>query len=389
MDEKEINKKSIFNSYVFIAILLLFLIKPAYFSEFLWINKLYKYAGLAITSIAFVYSTFYTKKSFATIWYYIFFGIILISTIFNDGNTYAFFNSILPTFGLCLLFDIYLKKNPKALFKAFTVLEIYIYINIITILLFNNGMYKSGVYYENWFLGYKNIQIRTILPIVCMSMINSYIVFDKINIRTMFLLIISAVTFILIKSSTALVGFSVFLLLFYKYHKVKKKIPKILSVNFFLLITSILFYIISVLKLQNLFEFFIVGILHKDLSFNGRMKIWDMAFSFLKTKPFLGYGYLTGEDFQKIFNSFFYTHPHNYYLYILMTGGIVLLIALIIGLLYANKSIIKSNNKIYSRIVLFTIISFLVMGITESITSTVLLYPIFVLAMNCNEISNL
>lgn len=388
MVEKKLTDKAFFNNSFFAAIILLIFIKPAYFSHIQLFGKFYKYAEIFITSLMLFYSFFCKKKTFSTIWYYLFFGIMLLSTVLNNKSLYDFSNGILSTIGLCVFFDLYIKKNPKTLFKAFTILELYIIINFITIILFPTGMYKSGVYYENWFLGYKNIQIRTILPIICISIINSYMRFDRLNLKTKVLLVICIITFILTKSSTALVGFFIFLILFLKYHD-NKPLPKILNIKFAILTTSILFSMISILKLQNLFKFFIVDILNKDITFSGRIIVWDKAINFISAKPIIGYGYTTGEQFQTIFNSIFFTHPHNYYLYILMTGGLLLLAIIIIGLLHVDKAISKSENSKYGKVILFTIISFLIMGITESITSTVLLYPIIILGMNSDKINNL
>lgn len=85
-------------------------------------------------------------------------------------------------------------------------------------------------------------------------------------------------------------------------------------------------------------------------------------------------------------NNDYFAHPHNYLLYIIFTGGLLLFAVIMLGYYWANKSLKKTSMSIYSKVILFTLLSFFLMGLTESLTGTVFIYPMLILAMNVDKI---
>lgn len=390
---KTINRKKqnkdIYHNKVVISLLLLLLVEPAYFAQINTIDTIFKIGSL-ISTIFLLITLFSQKISKTSLWILAFFGTIFFTTILGSSNLLEYMKRYFPLLAACLVFERWIHKSPETLVDAFSILEIWIYVNFITILLFPNGMYQSELYSANWFLGYKNPQIRTILPIICMSLIRSYWKYDKISIRTFLLIIISALSLIMIDSSTSLIGFTIFILLLVIYHKKNKRLPKIFTLKNALLVTIILFLVLVVFQLQEFFSYLIVDILGSDLTFHTRSQLWVMAIDLIKKKWLFGYGYLVARDYQALFgNHLYYTHPHNYFLYIAFTGGIVLLYVLLKAFLKANKALNNSIESIYSKIVLFTLISFLIMGLAEALTDTVLLYPMLILGMEAERLARL
>ena len=79
-------------------------------------------------------------------------------------------------------------------------------------------------------------------------------------------------------------------------------------------------------------------------------------------------------------------HPHNYFLHILIQGGIIGFILLLNVIFTADKSIRRTKNNLSKYIVSSGIISFYIMGITESLTAALLMYPMYILLGNINYI---
>lgn len=67
------------------------------------------------------------KKPRGLVWISTFYGVILFSTIINSGSIQNCIGSICSSLTMCLIFVLWLDKNPDTLLNAFAVLEIYIY----------------------------------------------------------------------------------------------------------------------------------------------------------------------------------------------------------------------------------------------------------------------
>lgn len=381
--------KSIFGNRLFLTVILLFLLEPAYLGQFLIIDKIYTWGSFGVTLMLILFVVVYRIFYLDLTWVILFYGVLFISTFLNGGELYSFMKSEFPGFAMCLVFVIWLHKNPRLLIKSLSIYEIFVYINLMTIILQPDGLYNNGMYSHCWFLGYKNPMIRTILPVICTSLISSYFECARINFKTTILLICSSITFLLNDSATSLVGMAVFLTALFIFHKKEKPLPKIINLLSGIVVTAVGFVMIIVMNMQYLFSYIINGVLGRDLTFTTRVNIWSKTLDMIADKFILGHGYLNGKQFSSIYGNMYATHPHNYYMYILMQGGVVLLAILLIGFIFANKKLNKTMNTVYSKIILFGIVSFLVMGLSESLVSTVLLYPLLILALNADKIENL
>ena len=383
-ENEVVNEKKfyIYRSRLLLSIFLLILIEPAYFLTIESIHRIYWVGKFLVFIVVCMMIMLTQKKPRGLVWISTFYGVILFSTIINSGSIQNCIGSICSSLTMCLIFVLWLDKNPDTLLNAFAVLEIYIYINLVTILAYPNGMYNSGLFDQSWFLGFKNPQIRTILPIVCMALIRAYRCRGKITLSAALLVVLNG-------SSTGLVGIAVFVFLLIMFHRKYKKLPRIFNLLTMTMITGGLFLGIMAFQIQDIFSFLIVGVLGKDLNFTHRTGIWNTAIQLIGEKLLFGYGYLGDSDYASLFNFTVATHPHNYLLYISMTGGALLIVVWLAGIVKASRTLNENISSIYCKVILFTLCSFLVMGLTESLVSTELLYPMFVLGMKADKISNL
>lgn len=372
-----------------VSSMLLLLVEPAFFSTLKMIDKLYTYGGFLCVVFLIVLFLLQFKLNKINTWIFLFFSTSFLSTVIGSHNLYLFLGANYASLGMCLLFAICLEKDPAVLIESFSVLEIFVYINLITVLVYPEGMYNNGMYDYNWFLGYKNSQIRTILPILSMSLINSYKKFGYISFKTWTLICAVIITMLRIHSATAVVGIFVFLFILLMFHQTGKKLPKFVSLKNGVLATVILFLLIIVLKLQDIFQYLIVNILGKDLTFTSRSSYWDYTLLLIRQQPIWGYGYFSGDDYAKLFSNRYMTHPHNYIMYILMSGGLVLLAVVFWGYWNANKTLEAYSDDVCNKIILFTLFSFLIMGLMESLVGTILLYPMLILGMKADKIASI
>lgn len=378
---------SLYNNKYLVGFMLLVFVVPAYFVRVPIVLTTYRYLGFACLIVLLLFVIKGRKVSPPFLWIYGFYGVIFLTTLINKGNLWLFVCENYASFGLCILFALMLEKKPSVLLSATKVLDILVYINLITMLIFPKGMYFVTDK-AHWFLGYKNTLSRIMLSIICLALIRAYYSFGKIKLDAIILISCAVLTLILAGSATSLIGFSIFALLLSIFHHKRRGLPKIFSLLTGLIVTVTIFIAMLFFNFQQYFSFFIENILGKDLTLTRRIAVWQMALNKIFHKPIIGYGYLTGSEYVEMFERDTYTHPHNYYLYILMTGGIVLAAVLLFGYLYANRVLNNSMSTIFSKIIMFTLIAFLIMGLTESLVSTVLMYPILILAMNADKLKD-
>ncbi|MBM6820168.1 O-antigen ligase family protein [Clostridium saudiense] len=353
---------------------------PAYFylnQGFANVIKLYKYSMFMVLVILYLKRKIRISKPGKIILLYLFF--ILLLGIFNK---YFSMDIVLSIF-ICLLFEYGLKeKNNYFLESLYNVLEVLIYANLLSVLIFPQGMYKYAGYSANWLLGYKNPMIRVFLPACAIGLLISYKKYGKFTIRALCLVIVSIITVILVDSSTGIMGLIVFLCIllitkmkfFDKYITLFRAFIIYLIVNFFV-ITGIA---------EKYIGFFIEGILHRSMTFTGRTTTWQNAIEIINKNIYIGIGDYPPE---MMLSSIGGTHPHNYFLYILLQSGIVGILILLFAMKVTDNYIKNSGDKRACNIIVAVIISFYVMGITESLTGATLMYPLYIILGNINRIN--
>lgn len=359
-------KKNTTLTFIFYLFLIFPFFKPMYLTTIPIVNTLYN--GLQILNflIIIIITIKDRKLSKVNALIFIFITILILSTFLNNGNLEEVITSSIRTLSLCFLIDNALRKNPKEFLLAFELLlGFLITINMFTLFLFPDGMYISHVsgYKSNWFLGFKNSHILYILPTLLLSIINSYINSERISKRTIIFFLIAIVSLIKVWSATSLVA--IFMVaIFLVFNKFFRKH----NLNFKFLITTYLvtFFSIIVLRIQNVFRYFIVEILNKDLTFTGRIYIWDYIIDYIKSKPILGYGNeYSAFRFSKGYNFHSY-HAHNIILEILYQTGICgfIVICFIIGAI--SKKLEEFKTNMITKTITFFLFIYLVMMLMEA-----------------------
>lgn len=295
---------------------------------------------------------------------------------------------------LVILFNHYNITKDWNFLKIFVrISEIFIIANLVTILVYPDGMYSTveiideGVGYEkNWLLGYKNPMIRFMLP----ACVVSHVLYGgdkgKKEWRAWGLTIISLVTTLLVDSSTGFGGMLLFILtiLLYKYGdwKLAKKLFTLKNILIVVLLIDFSFIIIQEI---GGFAWIIETVFNRKSDLTGRTDIWRVSIELIKDNPIVGYGANAGDVLAK--NSYAH-HPHNFLLYTLLQGGIIALSLFFATVIKANKSLLNINDSRLKGAVLGGLSSVLIMGITESLTSGFFLFVIFTFCNNKNRDEN-
>lgn len=187
---------------------------------------------------------------------------------------------------------------------------------------------------------------------------------------------------ILVDSSTGVMGLIIFVTVliitqmkfFDKYITLYRGFISYLIVNF-LVITGLA---------EKYIGFLIEGILHRSMTFTGRTTTWERAGEIISKNIMTGIGDYPPDMMLSAIGG---SHPHNYFLYILLQTGIIGVMILLYTTKVTDRIIATVSDKKSCNIIIATIIAFYVMGITESLTGATLMYPLYIILGNIDYIT--
>ena len=360
------NRVSFNMHIVYLLFLVIPIIEPKIFTQFSFLHLLF--VGLNI--IEFIYLLVKTIFSRGTIskvfvgWILYRFYVLFIS-LFSDNFYYLQWGYLtLMICNLILLFDMcrYNGEVQKLVYSISIICLLFIFINLITLLVLPRGIIKSTFFDikdNDWyFLGIKTHFTTMMFPAFATSYI-SYLNKNKFSKFILLSTVIFCVATIFIKMiTTAIIGLLILIILLLSYKITKKSIGyKIWILIILALQISVVFFGLQ----EHLNQFFMI--FSKDASMSSRTEIWESA-----TKTIFGanlFNVLFGNGFEASFVLYDgrLINAHNQFLATIYYVGFFGLIAFLYFLYYLQKNC-DVHNKGYN-VLMCLIISFFVMTITE------------------------
>ena len=344
--------------------------------------------GISISIFFIIILCYLVEKRVSKIFFAIILFIIMgaLSTFNGEYSSIDYFFKIFyRIISIALLTDMSMKYDSE---KTINILYVVFYIlcilNLVSILKYPHGMYISDTQYSNWFFTYDNLHCMILFPAVIVGYLRNYFINKKINISFIILLIIVSYQVYYCFSATTVFCYTLILIYLLISEILKKNVN--VEPNKYLIAFYILFILIVLFRVQNIFNWLIVDVLKKDLTFTGRVYVWDKAIEYIKLHPFLGYGYETTSVISRKLGSPLFTHCHNTILDVMYKGGVFSL-GIFLYLLYlpfSELNKIKSNK--IANFLAFSIFIFLIMFIFESREDKMGLFLVLVIAFNIKYI---
>jgi hypothetical protein len=296
------------------------------------------------------------------LWLYL--GCIAVSTLVREDNLWSLLNYVMTIGIFGILVELSLRDDPiLAINMVVMPLTVLILINFILLCLYPNGLCWGGSYgYSYNFLGIDNFLAPILVPYMFFVVLRSSMVHGTVNWFAYAMVVVSAVSLLLVWSATGLMGLLValvFLLFFYG-----RRWQTLFNFDTALGLGSGMFFSIVVFRLQNIFSFFIEGVLHKGLSFTGRTDIWDKAIAMILESPFLGYGIAQSGKVYRLSKHKYY-HAHNAFLEVMVEGGVFALIAFLLMLERAGRQLLIYRRHPYACLLAAGLMSAAVMTTME------------------------
>lgn len=370
------------------------LMEPRYFFYVSGIKELFKIAVLAITAYLFLdYFAIRRKRSKTTLLIVVYHLYLIAITVIKRGDiSTAVFDSCMFC-GLSILTELVLKRRPQFLFRQLPMLlATEVVINWGTMVLYPGGLYSTTYFANNYFLGYDNQMINIFIPALLFAYLGLLYNKKRNTVRFLFLAVLIAASIVQIWSGASLVLIAMILGGVFSGIINRTRIFNML--NYFLVNISC-FVVIVLLRLQEYFEYFIVVILGKNLTFTGRTYIWDNVISFIKLNPVWGYG-IENQAYRSSKMSiarastkaFSGLHSHDRFLETTYRGGLILLIIYLLILIIAVYYLTKYKERTCSKILALFVFAYLTGMLTEFYRLSYMFFPFLVLSENVDVLDS-
>lgn len=244
-------------------------------------------------------------------------------------------------------------------------LNILVIINLFLMIIFPHGIYStasSGTVTPYYLFGSKNQMVAPILTCLFFEVEKS--TYSKTRISNIVIYCICIIELIIGGSGTGLV-LLFFFIIFSTLHTAHRPMPLLFS----LLVVVLAYICLVILRVQELFSYIIINVLHKSLTLSNRTIIWDSAIDAIKSNPLIGNG-PTESLAANVHIQLSYTErdtfAHNLLLDYLLMGGIIagLLFCCIIFFTYRQYSTYVSIHH-HLSFIWWGIITYLLASIVE------------------------
>lgn len=302
------------------------------------------------------------------------FAVIFFSSVINDRNIRYMITNLSRCLLICVVYLYYMRdeKKQQVLLKTWKVLLIVLVVlDFVTMLKYPNGLYQTDLYTSNWFLGYKTARIVYTLPLMMITTYLDYIRYGRIKAYSFIILILCVINAYLSQATAGAVSLAVYVLLIIflemaqKNSKYKKVLYALLQVRNMLIIYSAIFVIVVLVDNNTVVSYIVENVFGKSGDLTNRTGIWLYCINAYLSKPIIGMGYLTTNEYISLTHLAGGASPHNMVLSILVTAGLIGAISYIL-LFYKS---LKKKSREYEAAelsIVFAIIVTLLLGITSS-----------------------
>jgi O-antigen ligase len=188
----------------------------------------------------------------------------------------------------------------------------------------------------------------------------------------MLLVLACCVTLIMVWCGTALVGLAIALILLFLIYK--RIMSRVLNFTFYFAVYITSFIGIVIFRIQNLFSFVIIDMLHKSLTLSGRTDIWEQAFAIIKQSFWTGYG-VKQYGLYVNYNGTIW-EGHDQILQVMLEGGLISTIFFVLVIILCGARLMKYRKHESSRVLSAFIFVFLIMMLTEQYSDALLFFAL-------------
>lgn len=359
--------------------------KPGYFTQIAFLDRCFDFMKVASFLIVLIGVCFFKcRLSIVSILIGAMQAYLVINTVFHQGEVWTSMVQAFSVVSVILLYELVQEEDVFLSAQLFC-FELVIYINLITELLYPEGMYQTqnGLFVAklNWFLGYYNNHSQYYIPALLMAFLYKERTGKKIRVYAIMTVIFASS--VLAWSGGVLMGLLSMTIVYVLF----KKKSNCFHYYTYWSIHILFFIAIFQLKFQELFRWLLDGVFGKWRSLDVRILLWDRYLSFIQNSLVFGYGVEKGIVRELKSGFHFAMHAHNFLLEIFYQGGIIYFLLMLLIVIIAGKRVYKYRFTLESQIIGVAFLGWCVCTLVEPFT-TPFLMGMFVIAYYSNAQKN-
>ncbi len=357
------------------------LMMPAWLGTFAMIGTLYFLVQLGVF-LALLMLTSVSRISRTNVLVLAIGVLFMGSSLIQGESLSATARKVIPYLGTVMACELWINggRSRQMLRALERLLMAYAWINLATVLLFPDGLYTAvtsdGVsVVKCWFLGYKNPQIRTLLPMLIIMAVIKWNGRDRvISVKFVIHMMMVFLTIWLVDSGTAMLAIAGFAALLLMLARPQSWLLRWLKPRNMLIFMALCTLVVVVVQqfgwisslLSILFPNKTIG------TMSARTFVWDAAVERIRENWLIGCG---KSGFTAV-GGWNVSHPHNFIMYQWISGGIGAVILTFILVYDSLKRMYARRSHFVSRVFLAAMLIIFVMGTVESLTEFPLLYAL-------------
>lgn len=382
-----LNNKNIKWLNIMLVVLIIGFLKPPAFVAFPIVDKIFNllrvFSAIVVFFCVSILNVGVSRITKSIIVYQIFF---VIDTFFQKGNTVQAIILAITIAGEVCAFELGIRINYYFFINSICIImSSYIIINVLSILLFPNGIIATEMGTPIYFLGIHNRFVFWMLPCICYLTIRDLSIDGKICVHSYIIFLLCIFPLILKNAAGATIGLLIagVLIKFTKCQRSKFNDYRLYLILYFAFWLGLTFF-----DILGKFEWLTSGIFHKSGSLIERLNLWRKAKGFLSTawyKLLFGFGLESSSIIKK---KFWYNHLHNNLMNVIYQTGIIG--AVIYSMPFLRVIDISKKNKSNEiiNVVSIFVFSFLIMLLMDTYDTYGHFYTILVFAGNIEHIKN-
>lgn len=309
--------------------------------------------------------------------YVLFFMLMLGVTIINSQDIRNCLYTAIYVWLTLFMFRYY-RDRIKVIYCSFAIaLSFCAYVNFVHLLmhpmLWLTAKDKIGFLLGN---NYNQMGCRLLIALVTNIICTR---FSKLwTINTIILAAVSIASLAFVGSMTSLSMIILFLLFILIPSQKLRKLSIAGLFTIYVLFQTFVVFSGKGLENNELAVYFVVDVLHKDITFTHRTYMWDCALKTIVSSPIWGWGFVTLEWYKSHMTSFA-AGPHNFILSILINGG-VLLFSIFLSIAYKSyKAISPYIKERMGQTVIFAAVCLFFMALMEMYPYPIMFYMLILL----------
>lgn len=361
--------------------------KPEYINGIPAISSLFDIAKvIAVLYCLLLYASKKDKRmSKELIILMLFSGFLLFMTVVQSGDLFACFKFVTPILVIAILFKNFEDKPYEFMDVLLKCFEIVIYVNLVSILIYPQGLYSTGTIYtgvakENWFLGFKNTQVVYFLP----ALVLSSLLFYKYEQKVRHYILIASIflSTVMIGSTTTLLGLSMYVIVVVLLKS--KVFNRVFTIRNTVFIIAGIFVAMILLQRLNLFVE-VAGYFGKVSTFLNRTYIWNKTLGAISRSLILGHGWQSEAIRHAMYGGSSIVHAHNMILEELYLGGVLLIGLKLLMYRMGSIRVKQLQDRRVANCLIAGIFMRFILGLTE-FYSNPLMYVVIILMLFSNQI---